>query len=90
MAIEAGARAGMVGVDDTTIEYIRGRPFAPKGDLWEKAVVYWRTLKSDEGAGFDKTMIAGCGTDQAAGNLGNVSRDGDDDRRQGTRSVADY
>ncbi len=56
MAIEAGARAGMVAVDDTTIEYIRGRPFAPKGDLWEKAVAYWRTLKSDEGAGFDKVV----------------------------------
>jgi 3-isopropylmalate/(R)-2-methylmalate dehydratase large subunit len=56
MAIEAGARAGMVAVDDTTIEYIRGRPFAPKGDLWEKAIAYWRTLKSDEGARFDKTM----------------------------------
>ena len=56
MAIEAGARAGMIAVDDTTIEYIEGRPFAPKGDLWEKAVVYWRTLKSDEGAGFDKVV----------------------------------
>lgn len=56
MAIEAGARAGMVAVDDTTIEYIRGRPFAPKGDLWEKAVTYWRTLKSDEGAHFDKVV----------------------------------
>ncbi|HET7061589.1 MAG TPA: 3-isopropylmalate dehydratase large subunit [Nitrosospira sp.] len=56
MAIEAGARAGMVAVDDTTIEYIKGRPFAPKGDLWEKAVAYWRTLKSDEGARFDKIV----------------------------------
>jgi 3-isopropylmalate/(R)-2-methylmalate dehydratase large subunit len=56
MAIEAGARAGMVAVDDTTIEYLSGRPFAPKGDLWEKAVVYWRTLKSDEGASFDKVL----------------------------------
>ncbi|MGH8685047.1 MAG: 3-isopropylmalate dehydratase large subunit [Nitrosospira sp.] len=56
MAIEAGARAGMVAVDDTTIKYLSGRPFAPKGDLWEKAVVYWRTLKSDEGASFDKVL----------------------------------
>jgi 3-isopropylmalate/(R)-2-methylmalate dehydratase large subunit len=56
MAIEAGARAGMIAVDDTTIEYLRGRPFAPKGDLWEKAVAYWRTLKSDEGASFDKVL----------------------------------
>ncbi|HEX7952713.1 MAG TPA: aconitase family protein, partial [Burkholderiales bacterium] len=53
MAIEAGARAGMVAVDDTTIEYLRGRTFSPKGDLWDKAVAYWRTLKSDENARFD-------------------------------------
>ena len=53
MAIEAGARAGMVAVDDTTIEYLRGRTFAPKGDLWDKAVAHWRTLKSDEDARFD-------------------------------------
>ncbi|ODT79980.1 MAG: 3-isopropylmalate dehydratase large subunit [Nitrosomonadales bacterium SCN 54-20] len=56
MAIEAGARAGMVAADDVTIEYLRGRPFAPKGDPWEKAVAYWRTLKSDEGASFDKVV----------------------------------
>jgi 3-isopropylmalate/(R)-2-methylmalate dehydratase large subunit len=56
MAIEAGARAGMVAVDDTTIEYVKGRPFAPKGDLWEKAVAYWCTLTSDEGARFDKIV----------------------------------
>jgi 3-isopropylmalate/(R)-2-methylmalate dehydratase large subunit len=56
MAIEAGARAGMIAVDDTTIEYIRGRPFAPKGDLWEKAVAFWRSLKSDVGARFDKVV----------------------------------
>ena len=56
MAIEAGARAGMIAVDDTTIEYISGRPFAPKGDLWEKAVSYWRTLKSDEGTKFNRVV----------------------------------
>ena len=53
MAIEAGARAGMIAVDDTTIEYLRGRTFAPKGDLWDKAVAYWKTLRSDEHARFD-------------------------------------
>jgi 3-isopropylmalate/(R)-2-methylmalate dehydratase large subunit len=53
MAIEAGARAGMVAVDDTTIEYLRGRTFAPKGDLWDKAVAHWRTLRSEEHARFD-------------------------------------
>jgi 3-isopropylmalate/(R)-2-methylmalate dehydratase large subunit len=56
MAIEAGARSGMVAVDDATIEYVKGRPFAPKGDLWDKAVAYWRTLTSDEGAKFDRVV----------------------------------
>lgn len=56
MAIEAGARAGMIAVDDTTIEYIKGRPFAPGGALWDKAVVYWRKLKSDPGATFDQIV----------------------------------
>ena len=53
MAIEAGARAGMVAVDDVTINYLKGRTFAPKGALWDQAVKYWRTLKSDENAPFD-------------------------------------
>ncbi|UJP05670.1 MAG: 3-isopropylmalate dehydratase large subunit [Nitrosomonas sp.] len=56
MAIEAGARAGMIGVDDTTIEYIKGRPFAPQGELWEQAVAYWRTLRSDDDAVFDRIV----------------------------------
>ena len=56
MAIEAGARAGMVAVDDITIEYLRGRTFAPKGEQWDRAVAYWRTLVSDEGAQFDKVV----------------------------------
>ena len=54
MAIEAGARSGMVAVDQTTIDYVQGKPFAPKGEAWDKAVEYWRTLVSDEGAKFDK------------------------------------
>ncbi|SFF05929.1 3-isopropylmalate dehydratase large subunit [Nitrosomonas sp. Nm166] len=57
MAIEAGARAGMVAVDDTTIDYIKGRPFAPRGNVWDKAVAYWRTLQSDADAIFDQTVI---------------------------------
>ncbi|MEK7301790.1 MAG: 3-isopropylmalate dehydratase large subunit [Pseudomonadota bacterium] len=56
MAIEAGARAGMVAVDDTTINYIKGRPFAPQGELWDRAVAYWRTLHSDIDAVFDRTV----------------------------------
>src|SRR5438477_8763244 len=56
MAIEAGARAGMVAVDDVTIEYLRGRRFAPKGREWDQASAYWRTLKSDPGAKFDREI----------------------------------
>jgi 3-isopropylmalate/(R)-2-methylmalate dehydratase large subunit len=56
MAIEAGARAGMVAVDDATIEYLKGRPFAPKGSDWDAAVAYWRSLKSDPGAKFDREL----------------------------------
>jgi 3-isopropylmalate/(R)-2-methylmalate dehydratase large subunit len=53
MAIEAGARAGMVAVDETTTEYLRGRPFAPKDGMWDRAVASWGTLKSDVNARFD-------------------------------------
>jgi 3-isopropylmalate/(R)-2-methylmalate dehydratase large subunit len=56
MAIEAGARAGMVAVDDTTINYLKGRPFAPSGPSWAAAEAYWRTLKSDAGAKFDREL----------------------------------
>lgn len=56
MAIEAGARSGMVAVDTKTIEYFRGRPYAPTGVLWDQAVSYWNTLHSDEGAEFDKVI----------------------------------
>ena len=56
MAIEAGARAGMVAVDDTTIDYLRGRPYSPRAEHWEQAVAYWRTLHSDEGAKFDTVV----------------------------------
>jgi 3-isopropylmalate/(R)-2-methylmalate dehydratase large subunit len=56
MAIEAGARAGMVAVDDVTIEYVKGRPMSPVGPDWEAAVAYWRTLKSDPDAKFDREV----------------------------------
>src|SRR4029079_4603230 len=52
MAIEAGARAGMVAFDERTLEYLRGRPFAPRAEAWTRAVAYWRTLVSDAGAAF--------------------------------------
>ena len=57
MTIEAGARAGMIAVDDKTIEYIKGRPLAPTGETWNRAVAYWRTLVTDEGAKFDSTIV---------------------------------
>jgi 3-isopropylmalate/(R)-2-methylmalate dehydratase large subunit len=57
MAIEAGARSGMVAPDDTTYAYLNGREFAPKGALWDQALTYWRTLPSDDGARFDGDVV---------------------------------
>ena len=57
MAIEAGARAGLVAVDDKTIQYVKGRPFSPTGPEWQQAEAYWRTLRSDPGARFDETVV---------------------------------
>jgi 3-isopropylmalate/(R)-2-methylmalate dehydratase large subunit len=56
MSIEAGARAGMVAVDEKTIDYLRGRPYAPQGEMFDRAAAYWRTLVSDPGARFDKVV----------------------------------
>ena len=56
MAIEAGARAGMIGVDEKTIDYLRGKPYAPKGEAFDRAAAYWRTLVSDVAAKFDKVV----------------------------------
>lgn len=57
MAIEAGARAGLIAVDEKTIDYVRGRPFAPISDNWEQACAYWRTLHSDQDAKFDREVV---------------------------------
>ena len=57
MAIEAGARAGMIAADDKTINYFRGRPYAPKGELWDQAAQAWRALKSDRDAKFDQEVV---------------------------------
>ncbi len=57
MSIEGGARAGLVAPDETTFEYIKGKPLAPKGAEWEAAVTYWKTLTSDEGAKYDKEIV---------------------------------
>ena len=64
MAIEGGARAGMIAVDDVTIEYIKGRPYSPTGDTWEKAVNAWKDLKSDDNAEFDEIVRIHAGSIQ--------------------------
>ena len=56
MSIEAGARAGLVAPDQTTFDYIKGRPMAPQGEDFDKAIAYWKTLKTDDGATYDKTV----------------------------------
>ncbi len=61
MTIEAGARAGMVAPDDTTFQYLAGRPYAPQGAAWERAVAAWRALPGDEGATYDRTASLNVG-----------------------------
>ena len=61
MSIEGGARAGLIAPDETTFEYLKGKPFAPKGENWEKAVEYWKSLPTDAGANFDKTIEINAG-----------------------------
>jgi 3-isopropylmalate/(R)-2-methylmalate dehydratase large subunit len=55
MSIEMGARGGMIAPDQTTFDYVQGRPYAPVGEAWDKALAYWKTLRTDEGAVFDRT-----------------------------------
>ena len=57
MAIEAGARAGLIAPDDVTFDYLRGRPLCPTGEEWNRAVEYWGGLRSDEGAKYDKVSV---------------------------------
>ena len=57
MSIEAGAKAGLIAPDEVTFEYLKGRPHAPQGDEWDRAVADWRTLVTDEGATFDKEVF---------------------------------
>src|SRR5262249_49304453 len=57
MSIEGGAKAGMVAPDDTTIQYMSGRQFAPKGAAWDAAVAYWKSLPTDPGASYDKSVV---------------------------------
>jgi 3-isopropylmalate/(R)-2-methylmalate dehydratase large subunit len=62
MSIEAGARAGMVAPDETTFAYLKGRPLAPQGDAWDRAVADWRTLRTDLGATYDRTVQLDAGS----------------------------
>jgi len=57
MSIEAGARAGLIAPDETTFAYLKGRPFAPSGEAWERALAWWKTLPSDPGAAYDRTVV---------------------------------
>src|SRR3546814_11125193 len=57
MAIEGGARAGLIAPDEVTFEYLKGRPYAPKGADWDAAVAYWKSLATDPGAAYDKSVV---------------------------------
>ena len=76
MAIEAGARSGLVAVDDKTIDYVKGRPFAPNGDAWNQAVTYWKGLRSDPDAMFDQTVEIDAGQVQPCVTWGHFPGDG--------------
>ena len=104
MAIEAGARSGMIAADDKTIDYLRGRPYAPKGEMFERAAAYWRTLKSDDGAVFDRTVELdaaritpqvtwGTSPEMVTGIDGNVpepSKEGDPVKRESMERALQY
>ena len=104
MSVEAGARAGMVAVDDKTIEYIKGRPFAPKGAMWVEAVAAWRDLVSDSDAVFDHEVVIdaadvvphvswGTSPEMVIGvdqRIPNPEREGDPFRREGMERALEY
>jgi len=104
MSIEAGARAGLIAPDETTYEYLKGRPMAPKGGAWEQAVAYWRTLPSDADATYDKEVVLQAseiapqvtwGTSPEAvlpitGTVPNPADEPDEDRRRAIERALDY
>ena len=104
MAIEAGARAGMVAVDERTIAYLKGRPFAPRDAQWTQAIAYWRTLASDAGAKFDTTHVFDAATMKPQVTWGtspemvvsiddrvpDPDRERDSERREGIERALDY
>ena len=88
MAIEAGARAGMIAVDDKTLDYVKGRPFAPTGELWDRAVAHWRTLRRATRARSSTRRSCSTPRGAPAGHVGHVAGDGGVDRgpRAGSRT----
>ncbi len=104
MAIEAGARAGMIAVDETTINYLKGRPLAPTGAMWDAAAKYWRTLTSDDGAKFDKVVTLDAAAIQpqvtwgtspqmvaaVGGSVPDPAREADPVRREGIERALKY
>jgi 3-isopropylmalate/(R)-2-methylmalate dehydratase large subunit len=104
MSIEAGARAGMIAPDEKAISYLEGRPLAPKGRAWDEAVRSWETLKSDEGARFDRVVtldaaklppIVSWGTSpedvvSVQGTVPDPDRIGDEAKRQSKKRALDY
>ena len=104
MSIEAGARAGMVAPDETTFAYVKGKPFAPTGENWDKAVAYWKTLPSDPGAKFDLEVTLdasdlapmltwGTSPEDVAPITGRVpdpAKESDPQRRQAIQDQLDY
>jgi len=104
MSIEAGARAGLIAPDDTTFEYLKGRPMAPQGAAWDKAVAHWRALPSDPEATYDKEItldaatiapIVTWGTSPqdvlpVTGNVPDPARETDEAKRTATQRALDY
>jgi 3-isopropylmalate/(R)-2-methylmalate dehydratase large subunit len=104
MSIEAGGRAGMVAVDDKTIAYVEGRPGAPKGEQWARAVDYWRGLKSDPGAKFDTVVTLDAASIEpqvswgtspemvlpVSGRVPDPEREADEVKRTGMRNALKY
>ena len=104
MSIEGGARAGLVAPDDITFEYLKGRPYAPKGGAWEQAVAFWKTLPSDPGAHYDTTVSLDAATIvpqvtwgtkpehvlPITGAIPNPDDEPDEERRNGMKRALEY
>ena len=86
MAIEGGARAGLIAPDEKTFAYVKGRPHAPKGGAWELAEAHWRTLFTDEGARFDREVVLDAAGDRAGRHLGHQPGGRAADHRHGART----